>query len=523
MLLTFMAAALAMSEPAAADTCAALTGLKIEPAAIGLPTQGAEATSAATDAGGVCVVQGRIAPVDPKAPDIRFQINLPKDWNGKAVHLGGGGYDGMLVDGRHPGFLPPGRDPLSRGFATFGSDSGHQGGGGNPMAAAGDASFALNQEALVNFGGAQLKKTHDVALVVIERFYGRAPKRTYFYGASQGGHEGLIVAQRYPADYDGVVSIHPAYDFTALQLSGAALGQQLYGPQGAWLSPAKTAALAKAVLQACDGLDGVNDGLVSAPAQCRKVFDVRKLRCPSGGDEGPACLSDAEIRTAVALASPIEYGVDLSGVHSFGRWPVLEGALGPDAFFGLGVRPVAGKPPTFQDAFGWLMADQGIRYMFVGDPAYDSLQFKPSEHVATLQRVSAIVDASSPDLDAFKAHGGKLLLMHGTVDMAIPPSNSEAYFGRLQARYGQNLSGFVRFYEAPGFGHGDGPFRVVWDSLDTLDRWVDEGQAPGPQTIADSNPAHAGRTRPLCEFPAWPRYKGQGDPNAGESFVCAMN
>jgi feruloyl esterase len=387
----------------------------------------------------------------------------------------------------------------------------------------GDASFASNAEALANFGGQQLKKVHDTTSIIILRYYGRPAKRMYFYGNSQGGHEGLIVAQRWPEDYDGVVSIHPAYDFTAIQLSGVHIGQRLYGPNGAWLSPEKTALIADAVMKTCDRLGGVEDGIIANVAACRGAFRVRTLRCASGKDEGPKCLSDGEIATAQLIADKTTYGFSVSGVTGFGGWPIFEGAFSGHPYFAFGTRAVAGKPPTQQDAFVWLMADQGVRNMFVRDQNFDSLTFRPKDHAAEIERVSALVDASSPDLDAFRRRGGKLLLMHGTVDMAIAPSNTVAYYERLRARYGKDLSGFVRFYLAPGFGHGDGTFRVNWDSLGELDRWADGGEAPGAQTVADSIPEHAARTRPLCNYPQWPKYNGSGDANGAASFTCVSH
>jgi hypothetical protein len=222
--------------------CEELVGWKLAATAIGLPTRGASvetaSLSAANDPNGkYCKVNGAIHSVDASAQPIRFQINLPGDWNEKAVHAGGGGYDGTLVDALRVSFAGE-RDerPVAAGYATFGSDSGHQSSGFTDPA---PAKFALNDEELANFGGAQLKKTHDVAREAIRRYYGASPKRVYFYGSSQGGHEGLIVAQRWPKDYDGVVAIHPAYNFTALQLSGLHVGKVLYRSPGAWLAPAR--------------------------------------------------------------------------------------------------------------------------------------------------------------------------------------------------------------------------------------------------------------------------------------------
>ncbi len=246
------------------DRARELTKLTIAPSAISLPTHGATinaATLIAADQkdnsnGEFCKVLGAILPDDPAAPNINFEVNLPSQWNGKALHYGGGGYDGVLITGlANVRFFKPGTEtPLKRGYVTFGSDSGHQ------SALPGDGSFAMNDEALRNFSGDQLKKTHDVAFDLVKRRYGRLPERLYFFGNSQGGHEGFIVIQRWPQDYDGVVSIHPVYDFVPLQLDGNALSRAMYNSEGGWIDPAKLKLLQGAVMRACDRLDGVDHG-----------------------------------------------------------------------------------------------------------------------------------------------------------------------------------------------------------------------------------------------------------------------
>jgi pimeloyl-ACP methyl ester carboxylesterase len=507
-----------------AEACAGLAGLSIEPSAISLPTHGATIASAtliAADApgnvdGAFCKVNGAILPDDPSAPNINFEVNLPSQWNNKALHIGGGGYDGQLIAGLGAlRFAKPGSEtPLKRGFVTFGSDSGHQ--GSNI-----DGSFALNAEALRNFGGDQLRKTHDVAFDLINRRYGRLPERLYFFGNSQGGHEGLIVAQRWPQDYDGVVSIHPVYDFIPLQIDGNALSRAMYNPAGGWLNPAKLKLLQDSVMKACDGLDGVVDGIISNVAACAATFKLAELRCAEGKDTGDDCLSDAQIRTVETINAPVPFGFALAGgISSFPRWPILEGADWTGVF-GLGVRPEPSNPPQPMKDFGLtVFSDPAIRYMILGDPNANPLTFDPSQHQARLSELSRMMDASSPDLSAFKARGGKLILMHGTTDSAVSPYSTIAYYQRLQAQFGQGpLDEFVRFYVAPGFGHGAGPFVVGWDALGALEAWVEQGVAPGPQVVVDTGPNHRMRTRPLCRYPEWPRYVS-GDVDAAASFGC---
>jgi feruloyl esterase len=522
-ILTF-AAASAPSLVMAADKpldCAALAGVKVAKGAIGLPTSGATIRSAAwTDDpanGRFCKVTGAISPAG-EAPDINFQLNLPVAWNGKALQIGGGGYDGTLVNAEAARFPDPARpSPLKQGYATFGSDSGHVTSPGQDAAA-----FASNAEALANFASDQLKKTHDVAISLIRAAYGSTPKRMYFQGNSQGGHEGFLVVQRWPKDYDGVVAIHPVYDFVALQTDGVLVGQAVYNNAGSWLSPAKVTLLSNAVLAACDGLDGLKDGLIGNVRACDKAFDPTSLRCQGGANTAPDCLSDGEIGTLKIMAADMPLRVALSGINHFGKWPVLEGASMSGRFNPFG--KVADKPahPGPNDSFLHMMGDQMVRYMVVNDVAYDSLAFDPARNAARLQALSRQIDASDPDISAFQKRGGKLLLMHGTVDMAVTPYNTIAYYERLKAKFGaDDLHRFVRFYIAPGFGHGDGAFQVGWDSLGALDAWVDRGVDPGLQVATDTNRQTAGRTRPLCEYPLYPRYGGSGDANAAASFSCA--
>jgi feruloyl esterase len=519
-------AASAVAAPAVAmmaTDCTALGHASVAKEAIGLPSGGAVVSSAQQlddpATGPYCELLGAIKPIDPAAPDIQFRVNLPPAWNGKAVQMGGGGFDGRVPPATNSMFADPAAPTtLRRGYATFSSDSGHAVQPGTEAAA-----FALNAEALANFAGEQLKKTHDVAVALIRLAYGQAPHRMYFQGNSQGGHEALTVVQRYPADYDGAVAIHPVYDLTGLHLDGVLLGQALYNSPGAWVSPAKVALVSAKVLERCDALDGLRDGIIGNVKACERRFDLAALRCADGTDRGADCLSDAQIASFRTFAQPMPLHVTLEGsLDTFAGWPILEGGTMAGAFFTpFGASAQRPTPGSAGAAFAYMMGDQTLRYLLLHDARADTLSFEPAQHAAALQALSRQLDASNPDLSVFEHRGGKLLLMHGTVDMAVPPQNTVRYYQQLQSRFGRGLSRFVRFYVAPGFGHGDGAFVVGWDSLDTLDAWVDRGIVPGPQVATDTNKATAGRTRPLCEFPRYPRYNGSGDVTASTSFRCA--
>lgn len=512
--------------PGAQAACAQLAGTTVAAASIALPTTGADVRSAslvpADDPGNgngeYCKVLAAIHPVDPAAPDINIEVNLPSTWNGKALQRGGGGYNGTLVTGllQVPYGPVSGPTPLAQGYATLGSDSGHVG-------TTADGTFALNDEALANFGGNQLKKTHDAAMALMKTRYGRLPSRFYFAGNSQGGHEAFNVVQRWPQDYDGAIAIHPVYDFTMLQADGNRLAKAMYAGGGAgWLNPAKLALLQNAVMSACDGLDGLSDGVIGNVSGCQRTFVLSSLRCAGGADAGNACLSDAQIAVVNAINSRFSLGFSLAGgVNSFARWPILEGADW-SGLFGFGTRPVLSSPPTALTDFGLhVLADPLVRFFVTKNPAVDSLTFDPDAYAARLVAVSNLVDASSADISAFEARGGKLLLMHGTVDSAVSPYNTVDYYNRLVAQFGQSrLDAFVRFYMAPGFGHGTGQFIAAWDSLAALEAWVERGVAPGTLTVADSKAGNNNRTRPLCVWPAWPRYNGSGDVNSAANFTC---
>lgn len=504
--------------------CTALYGMAITPDQIGAPSGGADIYSATlvrgdqAAGGGFCKVNGGVDPVDPAAPDINFQINLPLEWNAKAIQFGGGGYNGSLINAE--GNVSFGADsaatPLQRGYASFGSDSGHQG-------AILDGRFAMNDEALDNFGGAQIKKTHDVAMAVIAAFYGTTPERVYIQGNSQGGHEALIGIQRWPDDYHGAIVTHPANPFSALQLSGNFLGKAFYQP-GGYINPAKVELLNGAVTQACDGLDGLEDGVIGNTAACDAQFDISTLRCESGEDEGDGCFSDTQIKVLNLINTDYVSPVPLAdGAPGFPRWPVFQGG---DLYglWGFGFSPEVANPPAPVANFGLaVLADPLIRYAILRDPDTDTMDFEPAEHADRVTEVSRIIDANSPDLSAFTSRGGKVLLMHGTTDFAISPYNTVAYYQRLVETMGADrVQDFLRFYLVPGFGHGSGRFIAAWDPLTALENWVEADTAPEGLVVSDAGPDGAGRSRPMCEYPGFPAFDGVGDPGTAASFTCTQ-
>jgi feruloyl esterase len=366
-----------------------------------------------------------------------------------------------------------------------------------------------------------VKKGHDAAMEIIKKAYGRAPERSYFIGGSQGGHEALDAAARYPNDYDGVVAHYPAYNVTLLHLGSLNAGRAVYeGGGAAWLNPAKTKLITDAVYAKCDGLDGVKDGIIGSVKACTTTFDVKALRCANGADTGDTCLSDAQLGAVAKIASDYKPGFSVAGMDTFPRWPLLEGALFRERSNWGQVQqpsnPLSGKEPLLYTA-----GDQTAKFIISRNPKLDTMTFDPKEWQARIATVASIMDVSDVSLEKFKAKGGKIIMTHGTADDFITPHNSELYYQRQVKQFGKSgVDSFMRFYMIPGFGHGFGPFNAKIDSLKALQAWVEKGQAPSGLTAIDGNP-NANRSRPLCEWPKFPKFTGApGSESSAASFTC---
>lgn len=469
-----------------------------------------------------CQVLGAIAPTDPKAPPIKFEINLPTVWNGRSVQYGGGGFNGLLITGL--GLAPAAPydrpAPLAQGFVTVGTDSGHQNQPNQPPQA-----FSLNEEALVNFAHASYKKVRDVSIELMKRAYGKAPAKLYFVGSSEGGREGLTMAQRYPDAFDGIFSRVPVIHWTGLQHAGLRDGLALVGD--GWIPPAKVKLVQDAVLAACDAADGVADGIVSDPVGCRSRFDVTRLRCAAAVTDG--CLGDAQVRAVQTLHADLPFPVELAyGLRSYpGRGPSGEAlpASGPTGgwmAWWTG-RSAPAFPPKPDNGIAWFYGAGAIQYFYAQDANADVRAYKPENHVARVREVSALMDSTNPDLSAFHARGGKLIVLENLGDYAQSPYAGIAYVASVQAKLGRDKTAeFLRLYTAPGVDHVGTGAPANADFLEALVGWVEQGRAPAGLTLLEQSakpPFATLRSRPLCEWPTLPRYR-QGDANAATSFDC---
>lgn len=505
------------------------------------------------------VVEGSIFPVDPEGWPINFRVILPAEWSLRAVQQGGGGMNGVIT-------VREMNNPfVNRGFAVYGSDSGHQGGfgGGGTQLATGPADagrddWALNEEAIKNLGYMQMKKTHDAAMVIIQRVYGEKPLYNYWVGGSQGGREGLTVAQRYPADYDGIIADVPIVNFSTLMLSPELIRIQ-EKPLANWVTPAKVNAIRAEFLRQCDNLDGLSDGVINNYMAARAIFDVtdgvgpadpwKALRARGGIDPNPADnsvtakLTDGQILTLEMEYSPYEFKRALAnGVTQFGMWlPTIS----PDEFGMISGTRFKGQEGADDGArMHTSLGILGVTGFLMQDVTANPLDYNEDEQM--LQRRSKIsewLDATDPDLTAFYDHGGKIIMTIGTMDLVASSGAQLDYFKSVIDKMGSKVDEFARMYVVPQAGHGlsgrssgtngDGeevevrniPAPDSNDKFDLLLKWVEEGEAPSKTLVI--NPQGKISTLPegkgylLCSYPCYPKYTG-GPVDEVSSYVSAV-
>ncbi len=497
--------------------------LEIPADIIGLPTRGATITdctlfhAGGKDTGPLAMAfgfffpadvyryEGVIHPVDPEAPDIHFEAGMPVMWNGKIIQQGGGGVNG---------FVPPSSMPLhgqdrekntalEQGYVVFGSDSGHAIINGNMM----DCSWAMNQECFENFAYLSLKKTKDVVMYLTELVYGKKPERVYFYGGSNGGRECIKAIQNYPEDYDGAICFFPVLYWILKVLMDVRNGDtfELIGEEGR-IDQETYDRILKVTMDICDELDGAKDNIISnwkAASEKRKEVEeeVQKI----------VTLEQFEMlrqfAAPMSLPFPLAFGeVSLPGYQAF------EGTSLLSHFSSLN---------STRDAAQLSGGDSLIANVFVQDPDFNPRQFDPVQWKDRIQEVSRWMDAYGADLDAYKKKGGKLILVQGASDPLVTAHGTIQFYERLVDRYGkEQLDKFMKFYLAPGYGHGtDGTFLITSDFIGALNEWVEEEKEPKDLVVYDRNPATTGRTRPLYEYPEYPFYDGKGDVNKADSFL----
>jgi feruloyl esterase len=417
---------------------------------------------------------------------IEAAVFLPAEtWNGKLQVVGNGGWAGTVS-------YPEMAAALREGYAAASNDTGHRaadiGGGGM---------FALGHpEKITDFAYRAMHQTVVKAKLITAAFYGRGPKYSYYNGCSTGGRQGLIEATRFPEDFDAIAAGAPANPHVHLHAAGVERNLELM-KNNAPLSEAKVETLHKAVMDACDALDGVKDGIISNPEACH--YDPSALLCKNG--DAPSCLTQAELKTVQIVFGDVK---TQTGQVIWTGYPVgteLQVAA---------LRNVPTAPGGVWDV---------IRILGHQDKDYDWHHFDLASEVA--QADKAGIDVLTFDLSAFKAHGGKLLLYHGWADPGIPPGHTVSYYKQVLATMGGDQEDWLRLYMEPGMAHcrgGAGPDQ--FNKMAVIERWREAGEEPGAILASHVTNGAVDMTRPLCPYPQNAVYKGIGSTNDAANFVC---
>ena len=515
-IILWIALSFAAAAAAAQQSCESLTSLKLPYTTVtsaamvpeGPFTEGARPNTTPPTAPARCVVKAIARPTSDS--EIKFELWMPPAgaWNGKYRQTGNGGWAGEVpVQALVPA--------LKLGYATAGTDDGHEGGG---------AAFAIGHpEKLIDFGHRAVHETSVQSKLIMRAFYGKVPARSYFVGCSDGGREALMEAQRYADDFDGIVAGAPANDWSH-HFTGFVWNEQaLLKEAGSSIPVAKLPVLQAAVLAACDALDGLKDGLIEDPRACK--FNPGVLTCKDG--DGPGCLTAAQVEAVRKIyAGPTN---PRTGKQIYPGYP--PGTEAAPGTWNPWITPASAEK-AIQFNFGNTYYGQAV----FEDPNWDFRKLNFDSDVEFGDRKAGVhLNSNSPDLRSFRGRGGKLIQYHGWGDAAISAYSSIDYYESVKAFHSRFPDGrtdsskpiqdFYRLFMVPGMGHcggGLGPNNL--DAFGALERWVENGVAPekiiGTGAIAGDRTKKM--TRPLCVYPQVARYKGSGDPNDAESFHCGI-
>jgi feruloyl esterase len=423
---------------------------------------------------------------------IRFELLLPDEWNGRFVMGGGGGFVGSVQNAA--------RDSVKKGYATVGTDTGHQSQPGYM------AKWALdNLEAKVNFGHLAVHRTAEVAKAIIRAYYRTDPQKSYFVGCSRGGGQAMMEAQRYPKDFDGIVAGAPAFHWTGLASLGVTIAKALYpDPMHLDSTVVTKEALQKlqaAILEQCDPQDGLKDGVIQDPASAH--FDLSKV--PE--------LTDEQRK---AIAAIYQGAHNDKGAIYPGFAPVAECV--PDQWIAWLTGPARELANSHVPDLTFAFATQIFKFLIFNDPDWDYSKYDFSNFERDTRLAASFLNATNPDLAAFKARNGKLILWHGWADPALPAQATINYYRQVQAQDGQ-ASDYCRLFLVPGCLHcGGGPGAADVDWLSVIVDWVEHSKAPDLLIASKKQSGKVVITRPLYPYPDHAVFKGSGDANSADSF-----
>jgi len=487
-MVAFLSALVALVQANAANSCIELKSQSLPHASILSANEESGAFTptgsqrAITDLPPFCRVQVEAKPTADS--DIHNEVWLPvTGWNGKFMAVGSGGWGGSIA-------YEAMAEALRRGYATSATDDGHTGASGSFLAG--------HPEKFVDFAYRAEHEMTVEAKLLIETFYGRKARYSYWNGCSGGGREGLLQAYRYPAEFDGVIAGDPAN--VRRNAWALWLAVKTFKDPAAYIPREKYPMIHRAVLAACDAKDGLKDGLISNPPDCHPDFKTLQCRGADSGD----CLTARQVETAQTIISP---ATTASGKVMFPR-------LEPGTELAWG-RLAGGPAPAD------LFVDQ-FRYLVYQDPQWDWRSFDLARDAEKANAANKGVDELEPNLAPFAKHGGKLLIYHGWSDQQVAPGSSVEFYQKLlDLNAGAD---WARLFMVPGMGHcsgGEGPDR--FDKIAALEQWVEQGKTPTRIVAAHRTDGKVDRTRPLCPYPQIARYKGTGSIDDEASFSCGLS
>jgi feruloyl esterase len=424
-------------------------------------------------------------------PAIHFELWLPEPraWNNKFKAVGGGGFAGIIS---YPAMV----QSIQAGYVTASTDTGHL---------AGEWDWLSDPAKLEDYGYRAIHEMTVKSKAIMEAYYGKAPEYSYFNGCSTGGRQGLMEAQRFPEDYDGIVSGAPVNQFVATHYTQLWVALAAKPTPDTLLTPDGLSVINKAVLAQCDAMDGVADGVLEDPRDCE--FDPGTVQCSA--EKTAECLSAEQVAA-------------LRKIYEGPRNPRTGEPLHP------GLVPGGEAPPGF--LHGWILAgapdlaeipQQYFSRSVFKDPGWNWRTFDFDKDVQlAAERTGQVLDATDPNLSKFRAGGGKLIVYHGWNDPAIFPEGSIRYYESAIAT--TKADDFFRLFMVPGMGHcRGGPGADQFDAQAALEAWVEQGVAPASMRASHREGGAATRTRLLCPYPQMAKYDGSGDTNSAESFVCS--
>ncbi len=461
---------------------------------------------AATDAVAAhCRVTGLLT------PEIAFEVSLPAKWNGRFYMIGNGGLAGENME--DPGRVSQRNGALKLGFAFAQTNTGHD------SRREPSGTFVLNnpQKAL-DYAWRAVHLTALTTKEITTAYYGRTISKSYWNSCSNGGRQGLIEAQRFPEDFDGIIANSPWVSQTGFTI-GAMWNQKALSE--ASVTPAKLALVAGKVMAKCDAIDGLKDGLIDDPRKCR--FDPKRdvPQCAAGADGADCLTSDEAAAIAKVYSGPISNGKPYFPGFMPGSEAVLLTANGSAGASGWMNLILAGQPTAKPADFN--LAEGVMRFLVFKPPQpdYDYRTFNYDRDIHLLDDWSKQADANNPDLATFRKHGGKLIITYGWADTILQPMMGVNYYEQAVAKNGPQTTEFLRLFMAPGMGHcggGIGPDRH--DSMTAMVNWVEKGKAPDSMVASRVVNNQVVRTRPLCRYPQVARYSGRGSIDDAANFRC---